>query len=201
MKITVMGCGYIGLPTAITFTLAGYEVCGFDVKDAVVETLNAGHIHIVEPGLQDAMTKAMAYRPPALLRRSRSRLTSLSSASRPPTARPRSHKRVSDMRFVESAGKGGRHGSARRANLCVLESTVASLLHAHGGARSSPRRPALRPEQFMTAHCPERIIPGNMMSSSCASNDRIIGSNTPGVGCDARSYIYEKVVDRRHRSA
>ena len=58
-KIEIMGCGYIGLPTAITFTLAGYEVCGFDVKDSVVETLNAGHIHIVEPGLQDAMTKAM----------------------------------------------------------------------------------------------------------------------------------------------
>ena len=31
-KIEIMGCGYIGLPTAITFTLAGYEVCGFDVK-------------------------------------------------------------------------------------------------------------------------------------------------------------------------
>ena len=59
-KIEIMGCGYIGLPTAITFTLAGYEVCGFDVKESVVETLNAGHIHIVEPGLQDAMTKAMA---------------------------------------------------------------------------------------------------------------------------------------------
>ena len=54
-KIEIMGCGYIGLPTAITFTLAGYEVCGFDVKDSVVETLNAGHIHIVEPGLQDAI--------------------------------------------------------------------------------------------------------------------------------------------------
>ena len=33
-KIEIMGCGYIGLPTAITFTLAGYEVCGFDVKSS-----------------------------------------------------------------------------------------------------------------------------------------------------------------------
>ena len=39
-KIEIMGCGYIGLPTAITFTLAGYEVCGFDVKNTVVDTLN-----------------------------------------------------------------------------------------------------------------------------------------------------------------
>ena len=41
-KIEIMGCGYIGLPTAITFTLAGYEVCGFDVKEEVVQKLNDG---------------------------------------------------------------------------------------------------------------------------------------------------------------
>ena len=40
-KIEIMGCGYIGLPTAITFTLAGYEVCGFDVKPEVVEQLES----------------------------------------------------------------------------------------------------------------------------------------------------------------
>ena len=39
-KIEIMGCGYIGLPTAITFTLAGYEVCGFDIQESVVKTLN-----------------------------------------------------------------------------------------------------------------------------------------------------------------
>ena len=50
-KIEIMGCGYIGLPTAITFTLAGFEVCGFDVKQEVVDQLNGGKIHIVEPGL------------------------------------------------------------------------------------------------------------------------------------------------------
>ena len=59
-KIEIMGCGYIGLPTAITFTLAGYEVCGFDVKPSVVESLNHGKIHIVEPNLQQAMDEAMA---------------------------------------------------------------------------------------------------------------------------------------------
>ena len=56
-KIEIMGCGYIGLPTAVTFTLAGYEVCGFDINETVVEQLNGGHIHIVEPGLQEAMTQ------------------------------------------------------------------------------------------------------------------------------------------------
>ena len=54
MKITVMGLGYIGLPTAITLAEAGFEVCGFDVNKNTIETLQGGHIHIVEPGLQEA---------------------------------------------------------------------------------------------------------------------------------------------------
>ena len=45
-KIEIMGCGYIGLPTAITFTLAGFEVCGFDVKQEVVDQLSLSLIHI-----------------------------------------------------------------------------------------------------------------------------------------------------------
>ena len=103
-KIEIMGCGYIGLPTAITFTLAGYEVCGFDVKDTVVDTLNAGHIHIVEPGLQDAMTKAMAT--------GRLHFTTKPEPAdvfiicvQTPYRETEEHKRVSDMRFVESAAK------------------------------------------------------------------------------------------------
>ena len=58
MKITVMGLGYIGLPTAITLAEAGFEVCGFDVNQKTIETLQGGHIHIVEPGLQEAFEKA-----------------------------------------------------------------------------------------------------------------------------------------------
>ena len=62
MKITVMGLGYIGLPTAITLAEAGFEVCGFDVNKNTIETLQGGHIHIVEPGLQEAFEKAVARR-------------------------------------------------------------------------------------------------------------------------------------------
>ena len=61
MKITVMGLGYIGLPTAITLAEAGFEVCGFDVNKNTIETLQGGHIHIVEPGLQEAFEKAVAH--------------------------------------------------------------------------------------------------------------------------------------------
>ena len=49
MKITVMGLGYIGLPTAITLAEAGFEVCGFDVNKKTIETLQGGHIHHAYP--------------------------------------------------------------------------------------------------------------------------------------------------------
>ncbi len=188
-KIEIMGCGYIGLPTAITFTLAGYEVCGFDIKPEVVEQLNAGHIHIVEPGLQDAMTKAMAT--------GRLHFTTKPEPAdvfiicvQTPYRETEEHKRVSDMRFVESAAR--EVGSVlREGGLCVLESTsppgstrrVEQIVSEVSG---------LAPERFMTAHCPERIIPGRMLIE-LRENDRIVGANRPEAAEYAKS-IYEKVV-------
>ena len=46
MKITVMGLGYIGLPTAITLAEAGFEVCGFDVNKKTIETLQVCRKHL-----------------------------------------------------------------------------------------------------------------------------------------------------------
>jgi len=190
-KIEIMGCGYIGLPTAITFTLAGYEVCGFDVKQEVVDKLNAGKIHIVEPGLQDAMTKAMAtghlhftVKPePADV---------FIIAVQTPFRETADHKRVSDMRFVEAAAREV-STVLREGNLCVLESTsppystrlVEKIVSEGSG---------IEPAKFMTAHCPERIIPGRMLIE-LRENDRIIGSNRPESAAYAKS-IYEKVVTK-----
>lgn len=103
-KIEIMGCGYIGLPTAVTFTLAGYEVCGFDVKAETVEILSQGKINIVEPGLQEALTEAMAT--------GRLHFTTTPEpadvfiiAVQTPYRETPEKKRVSDMRFVESAAR------------------------------------------------------------------------------------------------
>lgn len=190
-KIEIMGCGYIGLPTAITFTLAGYEVCGFDVKPEVVARLNSGKIHIVEPGLQEAMTQAMAT--------GRLHFSSVPEpadvfiiAVQTPYRETEEHKRISDMRFVESAAR--EVGSVlREGNLCVLESTsppgstrrVEQIVSEVSG---------LAPESFMTAHCPERIIPGRMLIE-LRENDRIIGSRRPEAAEYAKA-IYEKVVTK-----
>ena len=52
MNISVFGLGYIGLPTATMFAAHGAHVIGVDIKKDAVDTINHGHIHIVEPGLE-----------------------------------------------------------------------------------------------------------------------------------------------------
>lgn len=188
-KIEIMGCGYIGLPTAITFTLAGYEVCGFDIKKEVVETLNAGQIHIVEPDLQVAMDKAMATGRLHFTTEPEKADVFIIAVQTPYQQTPE-HKRVSDMRFVESAARQvGR--VAKPGDLCVLESTSPPY-STRLVERIVAEESGMQPEQFMTAHCPERIIPGRMLIE-LRENDRIIGSNRPESAAYAKE-IYEKVV-------
>jgi UDP-N-acetyl-D-mannosaminuronic acid dehydrogenase len=189
-KIEIMGCGYIGLPTAVTFTLAGYEVCGFDINQSVVDTLNAGKIHIVEPGLQEAMTEAMATGRLHFTAQPEPADVFIIAVQTP--YKVANGKKVSEMKYVESAaasvGKVAQPG-----NLVVLESTSPP-----GSTREVERivaeQSGMEPSQFMTAHCPERIIPGRMLIE-LRENDRIIGSNRPEAAEYAKE-IYEKVVTK-----
>ena len=58
-KISVVGLGYIGLPTAAMFASRGIQVCGVDNNQVVVDTVNKGQIHIVEPGLEQVVHEAV----------------------------------------------------------------------------------------------------------------------------------------------
>ena len=59
-KVCVIGLGYIGLPTATFIANAGYKVSGIDINKRAVEIINRGSIHIVEPGLEVLVAKAVA---------------------------------------------------------------------------------------------------------------------------------------------
>ena len=190
-KIEIMGCGYIGLPTAVTFTQAGYEVCGFDVKKEVVETLNAGKIHIVEPGLQEALTEAMQTGRLHFSTEPEPADVFIIAVQTPYRQTPE-NKRVSDMRYVESAaGQVGR--VIAEGGLCVLESTSPPY-STRLVKRIVSEVSGLPEDRFMTAHCPERIIPGRMLLE-LRENDRIIGSDDPKAAEYAKE-IYSKVVTK-----
>ena len=191
MKITVMGLGYIGLPTAITLAEAGFEVCGFDVNRKTIETLQGGHIHIVEPGLQEAFEKAVAH---GHLHFS----TELGKfhvfyiAVPTPFYQDETGSHKADLKYVESAGRMA--GKVLEAsNLVILESTVpphtTEML-----ARVLSEESGIDMDKIHVAHCPERVIPGNMMYE-LKNNDRIVGARTPEAAEMAAS-IYEKVLEK-----
>ena len=186
-----MGLGYIGLPTAITLAEAGFEVCGFDVNRKTIETLQGGHIHIVEPGLQEAFEKAVAH---GHLHFSNELGKSDVFYIAVPTPfyqdETGSHK--ADLKYVESAGRMA--GKVLEApNLVILESTVpphtTEML-----ARVLSEESGIDMDKIHVAHCPERVIPGNMMYE-LKNNDRIVGARTPEAAEMAAS-IYEKVLEK-----
>lgn len=189
MKITVMGLGYIGLPTAITLAEAGFDVCGFDVNEQTIATLEGGHIHIVEPGLQQVFEKAVAH---GHLR--------FSSALEPsdvfyiavptPFYQDENGIHKADLQYVEAAGRMA--GTVLSAdNLVILESTVpphtTELL-----TRVLSESSGIAMSKLHVAHCPERVIPGNMLYE-LRNNDRIIGARTPEAA-EMAAAIYEKVL-------
>ncbi len=189
-KIGIMGLGYIGLPTSITFALAGYEVCGFDVNQGVVDTLNSGHIHIVEPGLKEAFDQAVAS----------GRLSFASVVPecdayiitvQTPHRQDERGKRVSDVSYVRSAASMIAP-VLKEGDLVVLESTVPpmttrmveDILESGSG---------ISRDRFCTAHCPERVIPGKILHV-LKNNDRIIGARVPEAAELARQ-LYARVLE------
>ena len=59
MKACFMGLGYIGLPTAIIAAKHGVQVTGVDINPQVVEMTNQGHLHIVEPGMEEMLQEVV----------------------------------------------------------------------------------------------------------------------------------------------
>ena len=191
MKITVMGLGYIGLPTAITLAEAGFEVCGFDVNEKTIETLKGGHIHIVEPGLQEVFETAVAHG--HLHFSSELGKSDVFYIAVPtPFYQDETGSHKADLKYVESAGRMA--GKVLEApNLVILESTVpphtTEML-----ARVLSEESGIDMDKIHVAHCPERVIPGNMMYE-LKNNDRIVGARTPEAAEMAAS-IYEKVLEK-----
>jgi len=213
-KICVLGLGYIGLPTAAMLATHGFTVIGVDVNQDVVGVINNGDIHIEEPGLRTLVQaavksgnlKAMA-KPseadafiiavPTPLRAGRaeeSRNTSAdSSEPRHHSASAPLHKRA-DLTAVESAAESI-VPVLKKENLVILESTVpprtieelvAPILE-HSGLKAG--------KDFYLAHCPERVLPGNILRE-IIENDRIIGGMTPESAQKAKE-LYSSFVSGR----
>lgn len=185
MKACFMGLGYIGLPTAIISSQHGINVCGVDINPKVVEKTNRGELHIVEPGLQDLLKKAVDSK-------------SLVASTMPvesdvylivvPT--PFKAKHEPDISYVESATKTV-IPFLKEGDLFIIESTspvgttekMAELIFAE--------RPELK-GHIHIAYCPERVLPGNVIFE-LVNNDRVIGG-IDDASADAAAEFYAKFV-------
>ena len=167
-KICVMGLGYIGLPTASLLGTKGYDVHGVDISQKVVDTINDGRIHIVEPDL-DIMVKSAVQggRLKASLEPCEADIFVIAV----PT--PFKEGKKPDLTYVaEATQKISPY--IKPGNLVILESTspvgttdevVAHILMENGHSVG---------EEVYVAHCPERVLPGRILIE-LVENDRVVG--------------------------
>jgi UDP-N-acetyl-D-mannosaminuronic acid dehydrogenase len=177
-KVCIIGLGYIGLPTAAAFASRGLQVLGVDVNPQIVETVNAGNVHIEEPDL-DIVVRSVVLS--GNLRAALCPETADAFIVAVPTPFKDDHK--PDLSYIKSAADS-LAPVLRKGNLVILESTSPVGATEQLGAWLAERRPDLRfPQPGQTdadihlAHCPERVLPGQVLTE-LVENDRVIGGTT-----------------------
>jgi UDP-N-acetyl-D-mannosaminuronic acid dehydrogenase len=193
-RICVVGLGYIGLPTAATFASRGLEVVGADINPSVVSKINAGQAQFSEPELDMLLSAAVTT---GKLRATGTPEAADAFIIAVPTPLD-SHNRA-EMHYVDTA-VDSIAPVLQRGNLVILESTSPVGTTARIAERLAALRPDLRfptngrrgPIDVHLAHCPERILPGQMVRE-LVENDRIIGGLTDDCALRARG-LYERFV-------
>lgn len=188
LTITILGMGYIGLPTAIAFAKAGFSVRGFDVNKKVIEILKSGKIHIVEPSLQEAFEEALKSKkliPVDKLEKSDVFIIAV------PTPFKKDHEdKIADLSYVESASKLVATVLEEN-NLVILESTVPPMT-TKLMTDILERESGISRDKFMSVHCPERVLPGRILYE-LEHNDRVIGAERREAG-EYTKVIYDAMV-------
>ena len=165
-KVLFLGLGYIGLPTAAVAATHGYQVIGVDVNPVVVDTINQGRIHIVEPDLAKVVKEAVCN-------------GALRATTKPeqadaffvvvPTPFKQNHR--ADITYVESATRSV-IPFLKEGDLFVIESTSPVFTTERMAEVIYKERPELKDKLYI-AYCPERVLPGNTLYE-LVHNDRVI---------------------------
>ena len=166
MKVTVLGLGYIGLPTAVVISNFGHDVLGVDLNQSVIDRINQGQTHIVEEGLEELVRKSIES---GTLRASNTPEESDIFIISVPT--PFKENKEPDLSYIEQAAESI-SPFLRTDNLVILESTVpvhateklVSILKSNREDLSFPEYKVNDVASDVNiAHCPERVLPGNIL--------------------------------------
>jgi UDP-N-acetyl-D-mannosaminuronic acid dehydrogenase len=188
-SLCVLGLGYIGLPTASIFATKGRSVLGVDIAPAVVATINSGRIHIQEPDL-DVLVRAAVQSGNLRAATAPAGAETFIIAVPTPFMVDATGARRPDLSFVEAAARS-LAAVVAPGNLIVLESTspVGTTEKVKAWVEDELRRRGRAVDGLLYAHCPERILPGQMLKELIA-NDRIVGGLTPEASARAKA-LYE----------
>jgi UDP-N-acetyl-D-mannosaminuronic acid dehydrogenase len=177
--ISVIGLGYIGLPTAAVFASRKKQVIGVDVNQSAVDIINRGQIHIVEPDLDMVVHAAVTE---GYLRATTKPEPAEAFLIAVPTPFKGDHE--PDLSYIESASKSIAP-VLKKGDLVILESTSPVGATEQMAAWLANARPDLTFPQthgessdIRVAHCPERVLPGHVLRE-LVQNDRVIGGMTP----------------------
>lgn len=183
--VSMIGLGYIGLPTAAVLASRGVNVIGVDINQHAVDTINQGRIHIIEPDL-DALVHEVV------------RTGKLRATTKPESAdafliavpTPFKGDHEPDLAYVEAAARSIAP-VLKKGDLVILESTSPVGSTEQMAQWLADARPDLTfPHQageaadISMAYCPERVLPGKVIHE-LVENDRVVGGMTPR--CAARA--------------
>ena len=166
-EVVTLGLGYIGLPTSALIASYGTRVLGVDINPSVVDTINSGKIHIVEPDLDKIVSKAVS--------------NGFFKASTKPNSAdvylivvptPFKGNHEPDISFIEAA-TNGIIPFLKAGDLYIIESTSPIGTTEKMQKLIFDTRPELKGCIYV-AYCPERVLPGNVMYE-LVHNDRVIG--------------------------
>ena len=172
-KICVVGLGYIGLPTAALLATNGYDVAGIDLNHEVVNTINKGKIHIVEPDLDACVRSAVSLG--KLRAYTKPQIADIYIICVPTPFHPGEGIPQPNIDFVVSAAKSISM-MLKEGDIVVLEST--SPVGTTRRIEEIFRNEGVATDKIHIAYCPERVLPGKIMTE-LVENDRVVGGLTP----------------------
>lgn len=204
-RVTMVGLGYIGLPSAAVMASRGLQVVGLDVNQKAVDTINAGGVHIVEPDLDIVVRSVVTT---GNLRASTIAEASDAFLIAVPTPLKEDH--TPDLSYIHAAAMSIAP-VLEKGNLIVLESTspvgttekLASWVAEARTDLSFPHQ-AGNQADIQIAYCPERVLPGHVLQE-LVNNDRIIGGMSDKCAEQAtqlyRTFVKGKCIPSTARAA
>ena len=192
MKACFMGLGYIGLPTAIIAAKHGIRVTGVDINPKVVEMTNQGHLHIIEPGMEEMLQEVVKT---GYLKASTTPEVSDAYFMVVPTPFKGNHE--PDISYVEAATRAVLP-LLKEGDLYVIESTSPVGTTDKMKDLIFHERPELT-DKIYIAYCPERVLPGNVIYE-LVHNDRVIGGINDESTTKAIEFYSQFVTGTLHRT-